>query len=120
MPHSCCSCSLFPSPAQRRRFQIVPGVKTAYPTNNQSLTPTSREFPRTPVGGYIEWNAPQIKTFADGRTDTFVYSGVFDEYLQASHTNRPFEILDKYKINYAIYPPNTSLTYLLDHSPEWR
>jgi len=77
-------------------------------------------FHRYDFGGYIEMNAPQIKTFADGRTDIFVYSGVFDDYLQASHTNRLFEILDKYKINYVLYTPNTSLTYLLDHSSEWR
>jgi len=77
-------------------------------------------FHRYDFGGYIEWNAPQIKTFADGRTDIFVYSGVFEEYLQASRTNRPFDILNKYKIDYVLYPPNTSLTYLLDRSPEWR
>jgi Domain of unknown function (DUF4365) len=32
------------------RFQIVPGGKAAYPTGNQLLTPTSRNFPRTAVG----------------------------------------------------------------------
>jgi hypothetical protein len=31
------------------RFQIVPGGKAAYPTGNQLLTPTSRNFPRTAV-----------------------------------------------------------------------
>jgi len=31
------------------RFQIVPGLKPAYPTTNQRLKPTSRKFPRTAV-----------------------------------------------------------------------
>ncbi|HYY69653.1 MAG TPA: hypothetical protein VE734_07965, partial [Terriglobales bacterium] len=71
-------------------------------------------------GGYIEWNAPAVRTFADGRTDIFVYNGVFDDYLAATHGQRAFEVLDKYKINYVLMPPEKPLPYMLDHSPGWR
>src|ERR1019366_4176179 len=71
-------------------------------------------------GGYIEWNAPELKTFIDGRTDIFVYNGTFDDYLSAIWIRRPFYVLDKYQIDYVLLEPNLPLIYLLEHSPAWR
>ena len=71
-------------------------------------------------GGYIEWNAPGIKTFADGRADIFIYNGVFDDYLKINRIEKPFELLDKYRIDYVLYPADKQLCYLLDHSTGWR
>lgn len=71
-------------------------------------------------GGYIEFNAPAIKTFADGRADIFIYNGVFDDYIRINSIERPLELLDKYKIDYVLYPVDKRLTYLLDHSAGWR
>ena len=71
-------------------------------------------------GGYMEWNAPQLKTFIDGRADIFVYNGVFEDYLTATAIKEPFAILDKYKIDYAFLQPKQPLSYLLEHSPAWR
>ncbi len=71
-------------------------------------------------GGYIEWNAPSIKTFADGRADIFIYNGVFDDYLKVNGIERPLELLDKYQIDYVLFPVQKPLSYLLDHSPQWR
>ena len=71
-------------------------------------------------GGYMEWNAPQLKTFIDGRADIFVYNGVFEDYLAATAMKHSFEILDKYRIDYVLFPPNQPLGYLLEHSPAWR
>lgn len=71
-------------------------------------------------GGYIEWNTPDIKTFADGRADIFVYTGVLDDYLEINQIGRPFELLDKYKIDYVLFPVDRHLTYVLDHSAGWR
>jgi hypothetical protein len=71
-------------------------------------------------GGYIEWNAPELKTFIDGRTDIFVYKGTFDDYLSAIWIRRPFAVLDKYQIDYVLLEPNLPLAYLLEHSPAWR
>ena len=70
-------------------------------------------------GAYMEWNAPELKAFADTRLDLFLYNGVFDDYLRATMLKGSFQILDKYKIDYVLLPPNQPLTYLLEHSPAW-
>jgi hypothetical protein len=71
-------------------------------------------------GGYLEFYAPEIKPFADGRTDIFVYNGVLDDYIKINAIEAPFELLDKYKIDYVLFPVNKHLTYVLDHSAAWR
>ena len=60
---------------------------------------TGRLFHFYDYGGYIEWNAPGIKTFADGRADIFIYNGVFDDYLKINRIEQPLELLDKYQID---------------------
>jgi hypothetical protein len=71
-------------------------------------------------GGYIEWYAPDLKPFIDGRADIFVYNGTFDDYVKVSNVEEPFEILDKYKIDYVLFEPKTALSYLLDHTARWQ
>jgi hypothetical protein len=71
-------------------------------------------------GGYMEWNAPELKPFTDGRADIFVYNGALDDYLKAGSIQTPFEILDKYRIDYVLLQPKRPLGYLLEHSPAWR
>jgi hypothetical protein len=71
-------------------------------------------------GGYIEFYAPAIKTFADGRTDIFVYNDVLNDFMKINAIERPFELLDKYKIDYVLFPVDTRLRYVLDHSAAWR
>ena len=61
-----------------------------------------------------------MKPFIDGRTDIFVYNGTFDDYVKAVSIQTPFEILDKYKIDYVLLEPQQPLGYLLEHSPAWR
>ena len=65
-----------------------------------------RIFNQYAWGGYMEWNAPELKPFTDGRTDIFVYNGTFDDYVKAVLIQSPFEILDKYKIDYVLMEPN--------------
>ena len=81
---------------------------------------TGRLFHDYIFGGYLEWNAPTLRTFADGRTDIFIYNGVLDDYLKIIRIERPLELLDKYEISYVLFPVNTPLAYLLDHSAGWR
>ncbi len=71
-------------------------------------------------GGYMEWNAPELKPFIDGRVDIFVYNGTFDDYVKAVSIQTPLEILNKYGIGYVLLEPNQPLGYLLEHSPTWR
>src|SRR5664280_2729102 len=71
-------------------------------------------------GGYMEWNAPELKPFIDGRADIFIYNGSFDDYVNANLIQKSFEILDKYRIDYALLEPDQPLSYLLRHSPAWQ
>lgn len=109
----------YPSAA---RLQAV--IDNAFPHDAlrfmQQNNVAGRLFQGYDFGGYIEWYAPEIKTFADGRTDIFVYNGVFDDYLKARDLKQPYEVLDKYNIQYVLYPPHTPLSYLLDNSSGWR
>ncbi len=62
---------------------------------------------------------PGTKTVIDGRADIFVYKGVFMDFLNAMALKEPFEILDKYKIDYVLVQPKQPMTYVLEHSPAW-
>ena len=110
----------------------------AYPTNARMQESNDSQFPRDGLrflqqnhisgrlfhyyafGGYIEWYAPEIKTFADPRTDIFIYNGVLADYLNIVGIDHTFELLDKYKIDYVLFPVDMRLTYALDHNPGWR
>ncbi len=80
---------------------------------------TGRLFHYYDHGGYIEWNSPAVKTFADGRADIFIYNGIFDDYLKVNRIEQPLELLDQYKIDYVLFPVDKPLCYLLDHNNGW-
>ena len=109
---------LFPSAAKLQQK-----VSEEYPTAAlefmQRQHIDGRIFNNYRWGGYMEWNAPQLKIFIDGRADIFVYNGTFDDHLKAVLIRSPFEVLDKYKIDYVLLEPAKPLTYLLKHSPAW-
>jgi multisubunit Na+/H+ antiporter MnhB subunit len=84
-------------------------------------------------GGYLEWHVPALKTFVDSRVDVFEHAGIFEDYLtlmgadMAEH--RPDAILQKYKIQYVLFPPTNSknplhlaggLVYVLRQDPHWK
>ena len=71
-------------------------------------------------GGYMEWNTPELKPFTDGRADIFIYNGSFDDHVTANLIGNSFEVMDKYRIDYALLEPATPLAYLLEHSTAWR
>jgi hypothetical protein len=79
-----------------------------------------RLFHEYDFGGYIEWHAPQLKTFADGRTDIFTYNGVLRDYMDAIWTGRTYEVLDKYRIKYVLFSPNGVVSSTLKKSSAWR
>ena len=108
----------FPSSAQLRQK-----VDETYPRaalefmQRQHLV--GRIFNEYGWGGYIEWNAPQVKVFIDGRGDIFMSNGSFDDHVSAIRIRQPFEILDKYRIDYVLLEPKQPLGYLLGQSPAW-
>ena len=117
---------------------IVGLILWAYPSTSQLQNSVDAHFPRAVLqfmqqnqiggrlfhfydyGGYIEWNAPEVKTFADGRADVFIYNGVFEDYLKVNGIEKPLELLDKYRIDYVLFPVDKHLCYVLDHSAGWR
>jgi hypothetical protein len=110
---------MYPSTAQLQNT-----IDTQFPHDAlrfmQQKQITGRLFSLYESGGYIEWNAPMVKTFADGRTDIFCYNGVLNDYIKINAIERPLELLDKYKIDYVLFPLNRRLTYVLEHSAAWR
>jgi hypothetical protein len=70
-------------------------------------------------GGYMEWNAPELKPFVDGRADIFIYNGSFGDHIKATLIENPLEILAKYNIDLVLIEPNTALAYVLEHSSAW-
>jgi hypothetical protein len=113
-------------------------IVRSFPSESTLQAVIDREFPRTALtfmqerhltgrlfhpydfGGFIEWQAPSLKTFADGRTDIFVYNEVLADFLKITTIENSFELLDKYRIDYVLYTPGSSLSYVLDHSQTWR
>ena len=79
-----------------------------------------RIFNSVEFGGYMEWNAPELKPFIDGRGDIFIYNGTFDDYNRAVAIRQSLEVLDKYHIDYVLLERTRALAYLLEHSPGWR
>lgn len=71
-------------------------------------------------GGYMEWSTPQLKPFIDGRADIFIYNKSFDDYVHATMIEKSLEVLDKYRVEYALLEPSQPLSYLLQHSPAWK
>lgn len=84
-------------------------------------------------GGYLGWHDPEVKDFIDSRVDIFEYAGVLKDYLDLMGADtlghKPFDILDKYKIQYVLFPPTEStnplhtgggLVYVLEHDPHWK
>lgn len=80
---------------------------------------SGRIFNQYKWGGYMEWNAPDLKPFIDGRADIFIYNGVFPDFLRATALEDSYSILDKYKIKYVLLEPNAPLVYMLSHSHNW-
>lgn len=108
-----------PSEAQLREE-----IWRQYPVNAlatmQSSGDIHRVFNDYNWGGYMIWNAPQIKTFIDGRADLFVYRGVFDDYLKIIRLDDSLELLNRYDAQAALLRPEAPVSHLLQQDPCWR
>jgi hypothetical protein len=71
-------------------------------------------------GGYLNWNDRNLKVFLDSRVDIFEYAGVLKDYLDALALDHPDSLLDKYNIQYVLFPHDEPLTYVLEHDPRWK
>ena len=71
-------------------------------------------------GGYMIYYAPEYKTFIDSRADLFEYTGVLRDYLNAEGFRDSLQVLDKYRVRYALLPVNDPLGYLLKNTDRWK
>ncbi len=71
-------------------------------------------------GGYLEWEAPQVKEFIDPRNDIFEHEGVMSDYLRATKVDDTYAVLDKYRIQYVLLARDAPAAYLLGRSATWR
>jgi hypothetical protein len=71
-------------------------------------------------GGYLILYSRNVPVFIDSRVDIFEYNGIVKDYLDFANLRNSFEILDKYKIQYALLNTNSAQSYLLKHEPQWR
>lgn len=81
-----------------------------------------RIFHLCEYGGFIEWDAPEIKTFVDGR-ELFAQPGleeIYEDSVRVIAMRRPFEVLDKYQIEYVLLESSQPTLYLLKHSADWQ
>jgi hypothetical protein len=104
--------------------QLEAGVAQAYPAKAVpyvcSLAGKGNLLSNFNWSAYLEWNAPDVKEFADTRVDIFVHEGVLNDYVHAARVQDTFAILDKYRIRYVLMPPADPISYLLRHSSGWK
>jgi len=104
--------------------QLRAGVAKNFPERAipfvRTLAGKGNLFNNVNWGGYFEWNAPDVKEFADTRVDIFVHQGVLQDYISATHLQDTYAILDKYRIQYVMLDPQSPAAYLLARSPQWK
>lgn len=104
--------------------KIHSGIAEAFPERAvpyvRSLAGQGNLFNTFDWGGYLEWQAPQVKEFIDPRVDVFVQHGVMADYIRAVHVEDTYAVLDKYQIRYALLKAHTPMACLLGHSTGWK
>jgi hypothetical protein len=98
------------------------GIAEAFPEKAvpyvRSLTGGGNLFNDFNWGGYLEWEAPEVKEFIDPRNDIFVHEGVMSDYLRAAKVEDTFAVLDKYRI--VLLERDAPMAYLLGQSAAWK
>ena len=107
------------SPAQQsvEIARVLPADAVAWLDAHE---PGTRIFNRYEWGGYIGEHRPQQLVFMDGRAD--VYG---DELLRMYVSiigveGDPQVLFDRYRIDYAVFPPDTDLAAWFDASARWQ
>lgn len=104
--------------------QLWQSVDRDYPqeilTRLASLSPSDRVLNYYLWGGYLGWKDPAFRDFIDSRVDVFEHAGVLKDYLDLLDLKNPSAILDKYRIDYVLFPPDEPLSYALAHDPQWK
>ena len=111
---------IFTFPSARRLQQTVdneyPSAALKY---MQQHGINGRIFSPAEFGGFIEWTAPDVQSFTDGRS-VFVETGIFQDSMRALLNNEPFPILDRYRVDHVLLEKTWPLASVLMNSPDWR
>ena len=70
-------------------------------------------------GGYLEWQAPELKVFVDSRADIFEHNGVLRDYVGMVNVYGSRELLDHYRIETVLFSTDSPLAYFLSTSAQW-
>lgn len=104
----------FPTNASLQR-----DLEAQYPLRSiASIQPSWRTFAPETLGGIMDLNGKP--TFLDTRVDTFEHHGVLLDFLRINALRDSLRLLDKYRIDHALIPADSSLSYLLERIPGWR
>lgn len=71
-------------------------------------------------GGYLSWKQPGVKTFVDSRNDIFEHAGVLAQYLDVTGMKDPLKVLDKYRVQWVLFPTKDAFAYFLAHTEGWK
>jgi hypothetical protein len=106
------------------KAELQRSIDQEYPT--EALSYLQAHPPAGPVlnfylwGGYLGWKDNNFKVFLDSRVDIFEYSGVLADYLDLLGVEKAKPVLDKYRVQYVLFPVNEPLTFFLEHDPGWK
>jgi len=59
------------------------------------------------------------QTFVDGRTDLFTGPVLTEFFAVGGVTQNPDPVLDRYDVNYVVWPRQSPLSQYLSHDPRW-
>lgn len=86
----------------------------------ESHSLTGNDFNYYAWGGYLSWKDPALKTFVDGRTDIFEHAGVLEDYIDITSIKDPLKALDRYRIEWVLFPTKDAFAYFLAHTEGWK
>ncbi|HZQ41930.1 MAG TPA: hypothetical protein VFA99_01690 [Acidobacteriaceae bacterium] len=95
-------------------------IPESLPAVFASLPPNSRVLNEYAWGGALILHQPNVPVFIDSRVDIFEYNGTLKDYLDIVHLHRTLDLLDRYRITHAIFPPDAPLIYFLEHTGSWK
>ncbi len=106
------------------RAQLAGAVAEKFPTDALTFVKAhplqGHVFNEYIWGGYIAWNAPEVKTFIDSRTDIFEYVGAFKDYLDTINIRNPLAVFRKYDVRYVMMSSKSAVAYLLENTGGWK
>jgi hypothetical protein len=105
-------------PAQTAEIaRVLPAQAVAWLDQHE---PGTRIFNRYEWGGYIGQHRPQQLVFMDGRADVYG-DALLEMYVSIIGVQGdPQPVFDRYRIDYAVFPPDTPLAVWFDASAGWK